>query len=324
MAEACLEDDGAFRFELAIEEGTSPRFYRISSANGSRPVTLVVAPEDNITLESAGDIFLNYTVEGSDESELIREFNSNYFTVCDELALVAENLGQKEAYTKNEAYRLASEAIKGQVRFVGSHPGTLAAYYAMRHNVAERYIPQLDGYGITILHYRSVLEGITASYPDSPYIANLESEIAEMEAMIDLVDNVKLVSYPDIELEDMYKTKHKLSELEGKVVLLYFWSALNVKCNNLNADLKALYKKYHDQGFEVYHVSVDNDKQMWIEATTSQQLPWPTLYTAGDVRVVDLYNVQKIPTTYIISREGDIEQVNENINEIESAVERLI
>ena len=188
VAEACLEDDGAFRFELAIEEGTSPRFYRISSANGSRPVTLVVAPEDNITLESAGDIFLNYTVEGSDESELIREFNSNYFTVCDELALVAENLGEKEAYTKNEAYRLASEAIKGQVRFVGSHPGTLAAYYAMRHNVAERYIPQLDGYGITILHYRSVLEGITASYPDSPYIANLESEIAEMEAMIDLVE----------------------------------------------------------------------------------------------------------------------------------------
>jgi hypothetical protein len=42
------------------------------------------------------------------------------------------------------------------------------------------------------------------------------------------------------------------------------------------------------------------------------------------VRVVDLYNVQKIPTTYIISREGDIEQVKEDINEIESAVERLI
>ena len=106
--------------------------------------------------------------------------------------------------------------------------------------------------------------------------------------------------------------------------MLYFWSALNVKCNNLNADLKALYNKYHDKGFEVYHVSVDNDKQVWIEATTSQQLPWPTLYTAGDVRVVDLYNVEKIPTTYIIGREGDIEMVKEDINDIESAVKRLI
>ena len=71
-------------------------------------------------------------------------------------------------------------------------------------------------------------------------------------------------------------------------------------------------------------MSVDNDKQVWIEATTSQQLPWPTLYTAGDVRVVDLYNVEKIPTTYIIGREGDIEMVKEDINNIESAVKRLI
>lgn len=324
VAVACLEDDGAFRFELAIEEGTSPRFYRISSANGSRPVTLVVAPEDNITLESAGDIFLNYTVEGSDESELIREFNSNYFTVCDELALVAENLGEKEAYTKNEAYRLASEVIKGQVRFVGSHPGTLAAYYAMRHNVAERYIPQLDGYGITILHYRSVLDGITASYPDSPYIANLESEIAEMEAMIDLVDNVKLVSYPDIELEDMYKTKHKLSELEGKVVLLYFWTLESALCNNLNAELKELYTKYHNEGFEVYHISADSDEALWIDVVRQQKHPWISLFGGSNIEVFTLYNVVNLPTAYLIDREGNISIAPLSVNALEREIKEAL
>jgi peroxiredoxin len=322
-----LKEDGAFNFDLTIADGETPRFYRLTFSDNSRPVTLVVAPGDAIELESAGNIFLNYRVEGSEESALIAEFCHDYFASADELANIAENRIRESGSSvqlQRRAYELAREAMLSQVRFIGSHQGNLASIYALRHNVAEQYIPQLEGQGVNIVHYRSVLEGVKSAYPTSPYIAILERNIADSEAFARITEDVKEIKYPELELTDIYGTKHKLSELEGKVVLLYFWSALNVKCNNLNADLKALYKKYHDKGFEVYHVSVDSDKQMWIEATTSQQLPWPTLYTAGDVRVVDLYNVQKIPTTYIISREGDIEQVKENINAIESAVERLI
>ena len=324
IAMACLEDNGSFRFDVAIEEESSPRFYRISSNKGGRPVTLIVAPEDNIVLESAGDIFLNYTVEGSEESALIREFNSSYFAACDELALVAENLGTKELYTKQEAYRLASEAIKSQVRFVGTHPGSLAAFYAMRHNVAERYIPQLDGYGITILHYRTVLEGITAAYPDSPYIAILESEIAEMEAMIDLVGNVKLISYPDIELEDMYKAKHKLSSLEGKVVLLYFWTLESAQCNNLNADLKEIYAKYSGEGFEVYHISADSDEALWIDVVRQQKHPWISVFGGNSIDVFSLYNVVKLPTAFLIDREGNMSVAPLSIKALEREIKEAL
>ncbi|MBR5821867.1 MAG: thioredoxin family protein [Alistipes sp.] len=306
IAAVCLEDNGAFCFELSIDEESSPRFYRINTKSGGRPVTLVVKPEDNIVLESAGDIFLNYTVEGSEESALIKEFNRDYFKACDQLALVAERLGMRVAYTEKEAYRLATEAIQTQIRFVGSHPNTLAAFYAMRHNVAERYIPQLDGYGITILHYRTVLEGLTAAYPDSPYLAIIEREIAEMEAMIDLVGNVKLISYPDIELEDMYKTKHKLSSLDGKVVLLYFWTLESALCNNLNAELKELYNRYNSEGFEVYHISADSDEALWIEVVRQQKHPWISVFGGGSMDVFSLYNVVKLPTAYLIDRDGNM------------------
>ena len=123
---------------------------------------------------------------------------------------------------------------------------------------------------------------------------------------------------------DIRGTKHKLSELEGKVVLVYFWSALNAMSNNLNADLKALYNEYHDKGFEIYHVSVDTDKDSWVLAINAQNLPWPSLYTGGDARVVELYNVEKIPTTYIINRDGDISSVKEDIESIKREVKRLI
>ena len=211
-----------------------------------------------------------------------------------------------------------------QMRFVGSNQESLAAIYALRHHVAEQYIPQLDGQGISIVHYRSVLEGIKSKYPTSPYIAVLERNIAESEAFARVLGDVKEVSYPDLELTDIYGKKHTLSAYDGKVVLLYFWSALNPKSNNLNADLKALYNEYHDKGFEIYQVSVDSDKESWIAAISQQNMPWPSLYTAGDVRVVDLYNVEKIPTTYIIDRNGDIKAVEENIADIKREVKRLI
>lgn len=324
VAATRLEDNGAFCFELAIEKSSSPRFYRISAKNGGRPVTLVVAPEDNISLESAGDIFLNYTVEGSEESALIAQFNRDYFKACDQLALVAERLGMRPSYNEKEAYRLATEAIKCQIRFVSSHPNTLAAFYAMRQNVAERYIPQLDGYGISILHYRTVLEGLTSKYPDSPYIAILEREIAEMEAMIDLVGSVKLISYPDIELEDMYKTKHKLSALEGKAVLLYFWTLESALCNNLNAELKELYADYHDKGFEVYHISADSDEALWIDAVRQQKHPWISVFGGRNMDVFSLYNVVKLPTAYLIDREGNMSIAPLSIKALEREIKEAL
>ena len=327
VAAAALADDGSFDFDLTIAEGESPRFYRLAFNKSNRPVTLVVAPGDNIKLESAGNIFLNYSVEGSEESALIAQFTHEYFASADELANIAENqlvATGANRQLERRAYDLAREAMLTQVRFVGAHQDCLAAIYALHHNVAEQYIPQLEGQGISIVHYRSVLEGIKEKYASSPYIEVLERSIAESEAFNRVLDGMTEVSYPDLELVDVMGVKHKLSDNDGKVVLLYFWSALNPMCNNLNADLKALYNEYNERGFEIYHVSVDDDKESWVTAINKQNLPWPSLYTAGDARVIEIYNVLKVPTTYIISREGDITPVAENIDAIAREVKREI
>ena len=327
VAAAALADDGSFDFDLTIAEGESPRFYRLAFNKSNRPVTLVVAPGDDIKLESAGNIFLNYSVEGSEESALIAQFTHEYFASADELANIAENqlvATGANRQLERRAYDLAREAMLTQVRFVGAHQDCLAAIYALHHNVAEQYIPQLEGQGISIVHYRSVLEGIKEKYASSPYIEVLERSIAESEAFNRVLDGMTEVSYPDLELVDVMGVKHKLSDNDGKVVLLYFWSALNPMCNNLNADLKALYNEYNERGFEIYHVSVDDDKESWVTAINKQNLPWPSLYTAGDARVIEIYNVLKVPTTYIISREGDITPVAENIDAIAREVKREI
>lgn len=325
IAATALAENGAFRFSFDIEESTSPRFYKLSFPDNTRPVTLVVAPGDNIRLEAAGDIFLNYTVEGSEESALIREFNNEYFASCDRLALIAETMaGSSKAIPERQAYLAARNAIQTQVRFVGTHHDKLAAFYAMRHNIAEQYIPQLNGYGITLAHYNTVLEGITKSYPDSPYIAIIEREIADAEAIHSLSNSMEYSSYPDIELEDMYKVKHRLSSLDGKVIMLYFWTVESALCNTINADMKALYERYHDAGFEVYQVSADRDVSMWIEAVRQQQLPWISLFAAGRNDVFSLYNVVKLPMAYLIDREGNMSIAPLDMKELETEIKKHI
>lgn len=323
VARAALADDGGFCFNFEVEEDASPRFYSLSFGGEHRPVVIVVAPGDKIYLEAAGDIFLNYEVRGSRESELIRLFTRDYFNAGDRLSNIANNIERKDNRLSDmemRAYQAAKDAIQTQLRFVGSNPGTLAAFYAMHHRVAERYIPQLEGYGIGLAHYRSVLEGIRASYPTSPYITLLERSVAEQVTLAEITSKVTMVNYPDIELEDIYKKSYRLSSLDGKVVLLYFWSATNALCNTMNADLKAIYDKYHDRGFEIYHVSSDSDISMWIEAVRQQKHPWISVFGGHNPEVFATYNVGTLPMAYIISRDGDMNMCPMGIERIEAEI----
>ena len=322
-----LASDSSFKFEFKMAKDSSPRFFRLTFDSTIRPITLVVKPGDNIYLDSAGDIFLNYEVQNSEESKLIEEFNKEYFASVDRLAHLTERIANNEkgvSALNMQAYAAAKGAMQAQVRFVGSHQNTLAAFYAARQHVVEEYVPQLEGKGISLPHIQALKEGLEQSYPDSPFIALLERDIAEAQALVDLTESIVETSYPDITLEDMYKQKHSLSDYNGKVVLLYFWSAEIALCNNINAELKTLYEKYHDHGFEVYQVSADTERALWIEAIRAQQLPWPALFAGDEGRVFTLYSVAQLPMAYIISRDGTLKQCPLSASELELEIKKRL
>ena len=122
----------------------------------------------------------------------------------------------------------------------------------------------------------------------------------------------------------MYKKMHRLSELDGKVVLLYFWSAQIPLCNSINAELKTLYEKYHDKGFEVYHVSADENRALWIEATRAQEHPWISVFGSTDPTVFSLYAVYQVPMAYIISRDGTINICPLESKELEKQIKKRL
>lgn len=305
-----LSDNGYFEFNIK-DIADTPRFYKLVYAGG-RPVTLIISAGDRITVDSAGDIFHNYTVGGSEESELIRQFNREYYDNYDRLLSLDEMAAnstpsQAKSFNK-QIYQTILSTVQAQARFVGANQDKLASIYAIRQTLPEPYDDMFAGMGITNAHRNAIIEAVGRSYPDSPYIDVLKGDIEYQEALAALSDKITYQPFPEIELPDIYSQTHKLSSLQGKVILLYFWAAEAGNSNTVNADLKNIYNKYHDRGLEIYQVSADTDRALWIEAVRSQNLPWISVCNGEGPYSVPfrVYNVTKLPTLYLIDRNGDV------------------
>ena len=120
----------------------------------------------------------------------------------------------------------------------------------------------------------------------------------------------------------------RLSSLEGKVILVDFWSAELGNGNARNAELKELYRKYERAGapFEIYQVAIDTSKPLWITAVQEQQLPWVSVsdLQGGASPTLKLYNVQRLPTSFLISREGEIVARDLDGEELARKIEELL
>ena len=322
-----LADDGSYRFQLNGVSAT-PALYNVVFNNERIP--LLLAGGDRVTLSSAGNVVRNYTVEGNEESSLLREFNLAYVEGAEKLndiaAAYARN-GQSEEELKRLAKAYSDEYLRikrAQLAFIVEHKASIAAVYALSQRLpGDRYL--FNGQGDAV-YYRTVADALEERYPQSPYLASLHAEISRLDALQNLSATVSEAGFPDLEIADMYGKKVRLSSLEGNVVLIDFWSPSLGNSNALNADLKQLYEKYHDSGFEVYQVAVETSKPMWINTVQEQSLPW---ISVCDLRgeaspALTIYNVRKLPANYLIDRKGDIVAKDLYGTSLEQQLEKLL
>lgn len=75
----------------------------------------------------------------------------------------------------------------------------------------------------------------------------------------------------------------------------------------MNEVLAENYAQFKSKGFEIYQVSIDTDRQAWLDAIEEDNLKWTQVGDMeGSVNAVNFYNIQSIPSNYLLNRKGEI------------------
>ena len=109
---------------------------------------------------------------------------------------------------------------------------------------------------------------------------------------------------PDFTLKSKESGNIRLSEQRGNIVLVNFWASWCGPCRAELPEMEELYQEYQDLGFEILAVNVDDEESKADVLLDDIEVSFPVLYdTSGEVS--QLYDVNAMPTTVIIDRDGN-------------------
>ena len=132
---------------------------------------------------------------------------------------------------------------------------------------------------------------------------------------------------PEINLPNINGGSTSLSSLKGKVVLIDFWASWCGPCRINNKRVLPVYNKYHDKGFEIYGISIDDNKVPWQKAVKQDQSGWiqviDTKAATGN-ELTQTWNIQYIPSTFLIDKEGRIVAAGLEKDELETLLKKML
>ena len=131
---------------------------------------------------------------------------------------------------------------------------------------------------------------------------------------------------PDFTLNDTEGKSVSLSSIKAKVLLVDFWASWCAPCRRENPNVVKVYKEFHDKGFDVLSVSLDDKKDNWLKAIKDDSLVW---HHVSDLKgwknaAAQLYGIRSVPTNYLLDENGVILAKNLRGDVLEQKVTELL
>ena len=329
-----LAADGSFAFSGEAPE--APEFYRLRIAG--QIIHVAIDSTENIKVKASYPVMSSqYEIQGSDDNDKIKE-----------LALLQLDLQNRINATINDSrtgvdsveVALAEllQAYKENVktRYIFKEPMKAYAYFALFQTYqlgnmqALVFNPRANADDVKV--FAAVATSWDTFYPKAERGVNLHNIALEGMKNVRIVRNqqaasqidaskISVAGLIDIALPDNKGMTRRLTDLKGKVILLDFHAFGTKESTRRIMALRDLYNKYHAQGLEIYQVSVDGDEHFWKTQTAA--LPWISVKD-GNGQVLRTYNVQVIPSFFLIDRSNSLYKRSEQIKDLEAEIKGLL
>jgi peroxiredoxin len=130
---------------------------------------------------------------------------------------------------------------------------------------------------------------------------------------------------PDFVKKDTSGTSVSLKQFRGKVVLIDFWATWCGPCVASLPELQKHWQKFNNRNFMVLSVSLDYDPAEWRSFINAYRIGWVNLLdTESGGSVTQLYNVDAIPMTLLVGRDGKIIAADHYIDNLDSLIEQAL
>jgi len=113
---------------------------------------------------------------------------------------------------------------------------------------------------------------------------------------------------PNLTMNDINGKPVSISDFKGKYVLIDFWASWCGPCRKENPNVVAAYNKYKDKNFTILGVSLDQDKDSWVQAIKNDNLAWAQMSDLKQWQsaAVSTYNIEGIPFNVLIDPTGKV------------------
>ncbi len=316
-----IDEKGNFEFKTYTPH---IGFYRIK-LNQQNFAMLVLDSTDKVKVTAnLKDLARTYKVEGSPETALFVEYNE----ITNQKNIRMDSLNQ------------AFQAIVQTIKMDSLKMDSLSAIFEKPFNeimnsfnavIAEKISKNPDKYASMIAIqgmepdkfadlYKKLDEGLNKKYPSDKGVRMFHDVVTKM-----LATTIGQQA-PEIVLPTPDDKELALSSLKGKIVLVDFWASWCGPCRKEMPNVVKAYAKFKDKGFEIYGVSLDQDKGRWVEAIQKDGITWPQVSDLKywDSYAAKLYAVEGIPYTVLLDKEGKIIAKNLRGAELDKAIEKAL
>ncbi len=160
-----------------------------------------------------------------------------------------------------------------------------------------------------------VYEEILASFSPQIKEKKLWKELSKKMKKIRIKENKP---FPKLLLKNSSLEEVKLEIPKEKYTLVYYWFSRCRPCLESFPGLKKIYNEYHQKGFEIISISVDQTEniEIWKERIVKYDLNW-THYLDENRIQAKIDRVNGFPTTYLLDKNGNIIRKNIPLNELD-------